>query len=152
VTSGPRLEMVVEVGWGFHGIPVGSNVLFLPPGCSFRLLGNLGAEVDDARVDSWRGRFAKRLYLVAKPSHVGGRCGWSSLPSTPTYGSYLPREGTWPICQVLSCLVTAVSGGAEASRSLIFGGELTALIPVLLNFTYGKSFLPGDAYPLVESS
>jgi hypothetical protein len=29
---------------------------------------------------------------------------------------------------------------------------LTALIPVLLNITYGKSFLSGDAYPPVESS
>jgi hypothetical protein len=29
---------------------------------------------------------------------------------------------------------------------------LTALIPVLLNMTHVKSFLPGDAYPLAESS
>jgi hypothetical protein len=26
------------------------------------------------------------LYLVTKPSHVGGSCGWASLPSAPTYG------------------------------------------------------------------
>jgi hypothetical protein len=30
--------------------------------------------------------------------------------------------------------------------------ELAALKPVVLNITYGKSFLLGDAYPLVESS
>jgi hypothetical protein len=34
----------------------------------------------------------------------------------------------------------------------MFGGELTASVPVLLNLTWGKSFLPGDAYPMVESS
>jgi hypothetical protein len=77
----------VEVGWGFHGIPVGSRVFFLPPGCSFRLVGILGAEVDDVRDDSSRGIFAKRLYLVAKRSNMGVRCGWASLPSTPAYGS-----------------------------------------------------------------
>jgi hypothetical protein len=43
-------------------------------------------------------------------------------------------------------------GGYEASWTYIFDGELTALIPVLLIITYGKSFLTGDAYPLVESS
>jgi hypothetical protein len=42
--------------------------------------------------------------------------------------------------------------GCEASRVQIFDGELTALIPLLLNITYGKSFLLGDAYTLVESS
>jgi hypothetical protein len=45
---------------------------FLPPGCSFWLSSILGAEVDDAWDDSWRGRFAVWLYLAAKPSHVGG--------------------------------------------------------------------------------
>jgi hypothetical protein len=29
---------------------------------------------------------------------------------------------------------------------------VTALILVLPNITYGKLFLPGDAYPLAESS
>jgi hypothetical protein len=38
------------------------------PECYFRLLDFLGAEVDD----SWRCSFAKRLYLVAKLSHMGG--------------------------------------------------------------------------------
>jgi hypothetical protein len=31
-------------------------------------------------------------------------------------------------------------------------GEMTASIPVLLDITYGKSFLPGEAHPMVESS
>jgi hypothetical protein len=43
-------------------------------------------------------------------------------------------------------------GGCEASRAYIFDGEVTALITILLNITYDKSFVPGDAYPLVESS
>jgi hypothetical protein len=30
--------------------------------------------------------------------------------------------------------------------------SLTAFVPELLNITYGKSFLPGDAYPMAESS
>jgi hypothetical protein len=46
---------------------------FLPPGCSFWLLGILGAEVDGARDKSWRGCFTVCLYLVA------------SLPSALAY-------------------------------------------------------------------
>jgi hypothetical protein len=76
-----------EVGWSFHGIPVGSRVFFLPPGYSFRLPGILGAEVVDAQDDSSRGSFTKRLYLAAMPSHVGERCGWASQPSASAYGS-----------------------------------------------------------------
>jgi hypothetical protein len=77
----------VEVGWGFHGLLVGSRVFFLPPGCSFRLPGILGTEVDDAWDDFWIGRFVMWLYLVAKPSHVRGQCRWASLPSAPVYDS-----------------------------------------------------------------
>jgi hypothetical protein len=44
---------------------------FLPSGCSFRLPGVLGAEVDCARNDSSRCRFAVWLYMVTKHSHVG---------------------------------------------------------------------------------
>jgi hypothetical protein len=73
----------VEVSWCFHGILISSRVFFSPPGCSFHLPGILGAEVDD----SWRGSFAKWLYLVAKPSHLGGQYGWPSLPFAPTYDS-----------------------------------------------------------------
>jgi hypothetical protein len=43
-------------------------------------------------------------------------------------------------------------GGCGAPWAQIFGGELTALVPALLNLTWGKSFLPGDAYPLAVSS
>jgi hypothetical protein len=42
--------------------------------------------------------------------------------------------------------------GCEAPRVLIFDGELTALVPTLLNLSWGKSFLPGEAYPMIESS
>jgi hypothetical protein len=59
---------------------------FLPLRCSFRLLGILGTEVDGDRDNLWRGRFVVWLYLAAKPSHVGGRCGRDSLPSAPAYG------------------------------------------------------------------
>jgi hypothetical protein len=59
---------------------------FSPLGCSFRLPGVLGAKVDGARDDSWIGRFAVWLYLVAKPSHTGVQCGRASLSSAPAYG------------------------------------------------------------------
>jgi hypothetical protein len=75
----------IEASWGFHGIPINSRVFFLPPKCSSRLPGILGAEVDDAQDDSWRGSFTKQLYLAAMPFHMGGRCGWASLPSAPAY-------------------------------------------------------------------
>jgi hypothetical protein len=39
--------------------------------CSSWFPGVLGAEVDDAREDSWRGSFMAWLYLAAKISHVG---------------------------------------------------------------------------------
>jgi hypothetical protein len=39
------------------------------PSHSSRLLGILGAEVDDARDESWRCSFTKWHYLPAKPSH-----------------------------------------------------------------------------------
>jgi hypothetical protein len=29
---------------------------------------------------------------------------------------------------------------------------LTALVPILLNLTWGKWFVPGEAYPMVNSS
>jgi hypothetical protein len=43
-------------------------------------------------------------------------------------------------------------GGYEASRGIDINRELTALIRVLQNITYGKLFLLGEAYPLAESS
>jgi hypothetical protein len=58
---------------------------FLPHRCSFWLPDILGVEVDIARDDSWRGCFTVWLYLVSKPSHVGGRCGRASLPFAPAY-------------------------------------------------------------------
>jgi hypothetical protein len=47
------------------------------------------------------------LYFTAKPSHVGGQCGWARLPSAPTYDLQLSDEGTGlPArrCLVLSLL------------------------------------------------
>jgi hypothetical protein len=58
----------IEASWGFHGIPINSRVFFLPPKCSSRLRGILGAEVDDAQDDSWRGSFAKRLWQLCLPT------------------------------------------------------------------------------------
>jgi hypothetical protein len=59
------------VGWGFHGVLDDSIVFSLPPRCSSRLPGILGAEVDDAQDDSRKASFVKQLYLASKPSHVG---------------------------------------------------------------------------------
>jgi hypothetical protein len=55
--------------------------------CSSRLPGFLDIEMDDARDDSWRATFMVWIYLVAKPSHVGGRCGWARLSSALSYSS-----------------------------------------------------------------
>jgi hypothetical protein len=89
MTSGAHTSngRFIKVGLGFDGIPIGSRVFFLPPGCSFRLPGVLGVEVDDAWDDFWRGSFTKRLYMKAKTFHMGGRCGHASLPFAPAYGS-----------------------------------------------------------------
>jgi hypothetical protein len=77
---GPKLE---DVG---SSRSVGAfKAFFLPFGCSFRLPSVLGAKVDGAWDDSCRGRFTEWLYLVAKPSHVGGQCAWANLPSAPAY-------------------------------------------------------------------
>jgi hypothetical protein len=57
----------------------------LPPGCSFWLSGVLDTMVDGTQDDSWRGLFVMWLYLAAKPSHMGGRCGRDSLPFAPGY-------------------------------------------------------------------
>jgi hypothetical protein len=77
-----RLEMVgsyrsVGASMAFPSVPESSS--YLP--------GILSAEEDDARDDSCRASFTKRLYLPAKPSHVGGRRGQASLPSAPAYDS-----------------------------------------------------------------
>jgi hypothetical protein len=84
---GPRLEIVSSwrlVG-GFHGVPIGSRIFFLPPGCSFWLPGVDGVEVHDARDDSWKGSFAKRLYWEISFPTWGGQCGWARLPSALAY-------------------------------------------------------------------
>jgi hypothetical protein len=75
---------------GFHGVPVGFRVFFLPPGYSFRLSDILDTEVDDVRDDSWRGSFMKGLYLAAKPSHVEGD-GLAYPLHRPTTSSYQVR-------------------------------------------------------------
>jgi hypothetical protein len=102
----------------------------------------------------------KRLYLMAMPSHVGARVGGdvdglaSPLYRPMAHSCQAKGQGLsakhYPILSLQ--LVVAPFRRCEASRAQIFDGELTALILVLLNITHGKSFLPGDAYPLVESS
>jgi hypothetical protein len=52
------------VGQSFYGVLLGSW-------CSSLFSSILGTEVDDARDGSWRCCFVVRLYLVAKPAHVG---------------------------------------------------------------------------------
>jgi hypothetical protein len=42
--------------------------------------------------------------------------------------------------------------GCEAPRAWIFGGELTAWVPVLLSFTWSILFLPGCVYLMSEAS
>jgi hypothetical protein len=55
---------------------------FLAPGCSFWFSSVLGAKVDNTRDDSWRCSFVARLYLAAKPSHVGVDVGGLACPCT----------------------------------------------------------------------
>jgi hypothetical protein len=47
MTSGAQTRdgQFIDVGWGFHGIPVSSKVFSLTPECSFWLSGILGVEV-----------------------------------------------------------------------------------------------------------
>jgi hypothetical protein len=58
------------------------------------------------------------FHLVAKPSHMGDRCGQASLPSAPAYIPYLPDEGIGPSarCRLVLSLQWAVVpfGGCEA--------------------------------------
>jgi hypothetical protein len=77
---------------------------FLPPGCSFWLPGVLGAEVNCARDDSWRGHFTVWLYMAAKPSHVGVNVDGPPRPlHWPTVCSCQTREhGLLPVI-ILSC-------------------------------------------------
>jgi hypothetical protein len=80
--------------------------------------------VDDAQDDSWKGCFTMLLYLVAKPSHVGVDVDGLAYPLTGlrSIASKLMERAFY---QSSSCLVAVVGGGA---------------------------FLPGDAYPMIESS
>jgi hypothetical protein len=43
------------------------------------------------------------------------------------------------------------SGEGKLPRCIYLMESLSASIPVLLNITHGKLFLPGGAYPLVKS-
>jgi hypothetical protein len=73
---------------------------FLPLGYSFQLLSIHEAEVDNARDNSWRACFMVCLYLVTKPSHMGGRCGWA----TPAYGCSCQMRGHGLLSgAILSC-------------------------------------------------
>jgi hypothetical protein len=64
MTSGAQTRggQFIDVCWG-------SMAFFLPPECSFWLPYVLGAGVDNARDNSWRGRFMVWLYM------------WLSLPT-----------------------------------------------------------------------
>jgi hypothetical protein len=59
-----------------------------------------------------------------------------------------------PLGAILSCRCSrrwCLSGDVKPP-GLGYLVELTALVPALPNLTWGKSFLPGDAYPMAESS
>jgi hypothetical protein len=71
-----------------------------------------------------------QLYLTAKPSHVGGRCGRASLPSALSYDLQSSDEGIE--LPVRRCLVPIVRQWAVAPfqggaipRDWIFDGMLT---------------------------
>jgi hypothetical protein len=132
----------VEVGHGFLGILLGSWALrWTMPGM---VLGD---------VASWH-----RLYLATRPSHVGGWCGWASLPFAPSYGMHSLVEGTE--LPIKHCLIPLCSsgrwhlsgGGVQSPRAWIFDKVLTVWVPMLPNLTWSKSFLPCDTYPMSESS
>jgi hypothetical protein len=64
----------------------------------------MGAEVDDARDESWRGSFAKWLYLLAKPLHVGIHVdGLDNHLHWPMAHSYQKRGQGLLLGVILSC-------------------------------------------------
>jgi hypothetical protein len=82
---------------------------------------------------------------------------WMGWPTHCTsQRSIASRQGDRACCQALSCLIVTVGSGGfrecEAPRVWIFDGELFASIPAILKLAYSKLFLPGEAYPMVESS
>jgi hypothetical protein len=64
------------------------------------------------------------LYLVTKPSHMGGLGGWASLPHAPANGRWLPAKGTWPTRLASSCLVIVVGGGAFRGKGSFPGVDI----------------------------
>jgi hypothetical protein len=77
---------------------------FSASGCSFRSLGVLGAEVDDARDDFWRRSFAVWFYLAVKPSYMGIDVNGLACPRT----ILRPVAAIWGDmaslpCTILSC-------------------------------------------------
>jgi hypothetical protein len=92
------------------------------------------------------------LYLTAKPSHVGGDVDGLAYPlHRPTVRS-CQMKGQGPLPGVvLSCRCSErwrLSGDVKLPRLR----ELTASVPAVLSLTWGKLFLPWDAYPTAESS
>jgi hypothetical protein len=70
----------------------------------FLIPGHFGAEVDNARDDSWRGSFMAWLYMVAKPSHVGVDVDGLACPlHRPMVHSYQTRGQGLPPGNALSC-------------------------------------------------
>jgi hypothetical protein len=99
--------------------------------------------VDDAREGFGRHCFTMFLCLAAKSSHVGVDVVRLAYPL------HRPMARSYHL--LLQQAVTSFRG-YEAPWARIFDGELTVLVPATPNLTWGKSFLPGDAYPLAESS
>jgi hypothetical protein len=84
----------------------------------------------------------------------GGRCGRASLPPASSYGLHPSGEGTGPPARrrLVSSLQWAVAPfwGCEAPQAWIFGGELTAWVPVLPSFIWSTLFLSGYVYLMSE--
>jgi hypothetical protein len=122
------------------------------PWCSSGLPGVLGTVVDDTWDDYRKDSFMMWLYLTAKPSYVGVDVDGLAYPlHRPMVPSCETRgHGLLPDV-VLSCHCNGrwrLSGDVKPLGL----GELTTSVPPLPNLTWGKSFLPQDAYPMAESS
>jgi hypothetical protein len=79
-----------------------------------------------------------------------------SLPPAPSYNLQPSDEGIG--LPVRRCLVSSLQWvvapfrGMWIPRAQIFGGVLTVWVPTLPNLIWSKSFLPGHAYHMSESS
>jgi hypothetical protein len=102
-------------------------------------------------VASWH-----RLYLAAKPSHVGVDVDGLAFPlHRPTTYSRQTRGYSFLSGATLYHRATVGGGtfpGVRSPWAWIFDGVFTIWVPVLPNLTWSKPFLLGYAYPMSEPS